>query len=261
MRKENLLRNMPGNAAAWFLTFLVLCIPAVQAQSQTRRTIVDGVYSEAQSTRGKGLYTAVCSGCHGIALEGISAPELTGNRFIERWREGTMDGIYNFIRERMPLGRAANAKPIPDRDYLDILTYILKLNGYRSGQGELTPGVLGSVMFVAKNGPQPVPDGALVITVGCLSQTNDGVWILVSATEPVRTRTETTSTPAELKTSAQKNLGNLVFRLSDLEAVPDFVPDQHEGHKMQAKGYLVRQPNAERIGLSSMEMLDSACTP
>jgi hypothetical protein len=28
---------------------------------------------------------------------------------------------------------------------------------------------------------------------------------------------------------------------------------------MQAKGYLVRQPNAERISLSSMEMLDANC--
>lgn len=261
MRKENPLRYLSGNTAAWFLTLPVLCILAVPAQSQTPRTILDGVYSEAQTTRGKGLYTAVCSGCHGNALEGISAPELTGNRFIERWREGTMDGIYNFIRERMPLGRVANANPIPDGDYLDILTYILKVNGYRSGQGDLTPGVLGNVMFVAKNGPQPVPDGALVLTVGCLSQTNDGVWILVSATEPVRTRTETTSPTAELKTSSQMKLGNLVFRLADLEAVPDFVPEPHKGHKMQAKGYLVRQPNAERISLSSMEMLDSACTP
>ena len=259
--KNNLLRNMPVNAAS-SLILLILSIPTVQAQSQAPiKTILDGVYSEAQTTRGQGLYTAACSGCHGNALEGISAPELTGNRFIDRWREGAIDGIYNFIKERMPLGRAANAKPIPDGDYLDILTYILKTNGYRSGPGELTPGVLGNVMFVAKNGPQPVPDGALVITVGCLSQTSDGVWILVSATEPARTRTEAASTAAELKTSSQKSLGTLVFRLADLEAVPDFVPDPHKGHKMQAKGYLVRQPNAERISLSSMEMLDSACVP
>ena len=46
---------------------------------------------------------------------------------------------------------------------------------------------------------------------------------------------------------------------ADLEAVPDFTPAAHMGHKMQAKGYLVRQPNAERISLSSMEMLDSKC--
>jgi hypothetical protein len=30
---------------------------------------------------------------------------------------------------------------------------------------------------------------------------------------------------------------------------------------MQAKGYLVRQPDAERINLSSIEMLAPTCTP
>jgi len=193
-------------------------------------------------------------------MEGVSAPELTGSRFIGRWREGPLDGIHNFIRQRMPLGRPPNAKPIPDKDYLDIVTYILKVNGYPSGPSELTAELMGNIMFVGSNGPQPVPDGSLVITVGCLSQTANGGWVLLTATEPVRTRTET-STPAEAKISSQKNLGILTFRLADLDAVRDFVPDGHNGHKMQVKGYLVRQPNAERINLSSIEMVDARCAP
>ena len=241
--------------------FLVLCIPAVEAQSQAPgKTVLDGVYSDAQATRGQAFYTSTCSVCHGDALEGVSAPALTGNRFIERWREDMLGTIYNFIRGNMPLGRAADAKPIPDSDYLDILTYILKVNGYRTGASEITPDLVGNVMLVGKNGPQPVPDGSLIITVGCLSQARgDGVWVLFSATEPARTRTSITSTPAELSASSQKRLGNLIFRLADLEAVPDFAPDSHKGHKMQAKGYLVRQPGAERISLSSMEVLDPTC--
>ena len=251
---------MLGKPAAASLVLLLLCLAAAQAQSQAPAgTVLDGVYSEAQAMRGQAVYKAVCSGCHGNALEGMSAPALTGNRFIERWREGRLDGIYNFIRQRMPLGRAPNAKPIPDSDYLDIVTYILKANDYRTGPNELTPALLGNIMMVGKNGPQPVPDGALVSTVGCLSQMNDDVWILSTATEPVRTRTETTSTPEELTASSQRSLGTLTFRLTDLEAIPDFVPDAHKGHKIQAKGYLVRQPNAERISLSSLEMLDSKC--
>ena len=104
-----------------------------------------------------------------------------------------------------------------------------------------------------------MPDDALVLTVGCLSQAPDGKWILYQATEPVRTRSETTSTPEELKASAQKSPGTLSFRLADLEAVPEFKPGAQKGHKMQAKGYLVRQPNAERIRLSSMELIDTKC--
>ena len=241
--------------------FLVLCIPRVQAQAQAPgKTVLDGVYSDAQATRGQAAYTAHCSVCHGDALEGVSAPQLTGNRFLERWREDTLDTIYNFIRQNMPLGRAPDASPIPASDYLDILTHILKMNDYRAGPSELTPDLVGSFMLVGKNGPQPVPDGSLVITVGCLSQARGNeVWVLFSATEPARTRTSITSTPAELSASSQKRLGDLIFRLSDLEAIPDFFPDAHKGHKMQAKGYLVRQPGAERISLSSMEMLDATC--
>jgi cytochrome c553 len=257
-----MMSRMPTRAAVSCLTFLVFFIPAVQAQSQVgNKTVLDGVFSDAQVKRGQTAYAAHCSACHGEALEGVSAPELTGNHFLERWREDMLDTIYNYIKENMPLGLAADAKRIADGDYLDILTHILNVNGYRSGANDLTPDLLGNVTLVGKNGPQPVPDGSLVITIGCLSQTRDGVWVLFNATEPARTRRSTTSTPAELSASSQKRLGTLIFRLADLEAVPDFAPDSHKGHKMQAKGYLTRQPGAERIGLSSMAVLDSMCGP
>jgi len=241
------------------LIFLASYIPAADAQPQPPgKTILDGVYSDAQAGRGKASYKAACSACHGNALEGISAPALTGDHFLERWREDALDSFYNFIKDNMPPRRPADVR-MPDSSYLDIVTYILKMNGYRSGANKLAPDLLGRVTVVGKNGPQPVPDNALVITVGCLSQTREGVWILYQATEPARTRSETTSTPEELNVSSQKSPGTLSFRLADLDAVPDFAPDAHKGHKMLAKGYLVRQPNAERIRLSAMELLDTHC--
>jgi mono/diheme cytochrome c family protein len=241
-----------------FLWFLPLSLHAAQAPA---RTVLDGVYSEAQAVRGHDFYTAVCSSCHGTALEGISAPPLKDDRFIERWREGMVDSLYDFIRERMPFGRRASDKPIPDAEYLDILTYILKMNGYRSGDSELTAGLVGNVMLVGMNGPKPVPDGSHVITVGCLVPAADGAWVVSSATEPARVRQEDVSRPAQLKSSSERKLGTLTFRLADLEAVPDFSPPAHSGHKMQVKGFLVRQPNAERISLTSIEMLDAHCSP
>ena len=226
-----------------FLSFV-----AAEAQTPTK-TVLDGVYSAEQSTHGQALYTSLCSGCHGKMLEGVSAPALTDRRFIDRWREGSVDGLYSFIKQRMPFGRPPTLR-IPDADYLDIVTYILKMNEYPSGSAALTPSLLNEVMFVGKSGPQPVPDGSLVVTIGCLSQESNGTWMLSAATEPVR---------AEWRISAQKSLGTLTFRLADIDAVPDFEPEAHKGHKMQVKGYLTRQPNAERIGLTSINMLDSTC--
>jgi len=245
---------MLRKSLAGCLVCLVFGVTALHAQ-----TVLDGVYSNAQAERGRGFYTTYCSACHGNALEGVSAPQLTGNRFIERWREGALHPLYDFIRQRMPFGRPANAKPIPDNEYLDIVTYVLKVNGYRAGDSELKEESLRNVMLVGPNGPQPVPDGSHVITVGCLSQAGEGVWMLSNATEPARSSTENLANPAELKTSAQKKLGMFTFRLTDLEAVPDFMPSAHSGHKMQVKGFLTRQPNAERISLSSIDMLDSSC--
>jgi len=255
-----LTSHMTRKSAVAAVILLVLCIPSVYAQPQgSARTVLDGVYTEQQAARGKTSYTAVCSVCHGKSLEGISAPALTGDRFIERWREGMLDGFYDFIRQNMPPGRQGRPGPIPDHDYLDILTYILNMNGYRGGTTELTPDLLGSVMLVGKNGPQPVPDGSLVTVVGCLSEANDGLWTLSNATEPVRARASTSTTPEELQASSRKTSGSLVFRLTDFEAVAVFVPGAHKGSKVQVKGYLVRQTNAERIGLSAVDVLDSVC--
>ena len=243
---------MAGPAVASVI-FLVFGVLTAQAQSEAReKTVLDGVYSNAQAQRGQEFYTTHCSACHGNTLEGVSAPPLKGNRFIERWREGALDPLYDFIRKTMPFGRRADTKPIPDTEYLDILTYVLKINGYQAGVSELTPVLLGSVMLVGMNGPKPVPDGSHVVTAGCLSQAGD-LWILSDASEPARTPIENTST------SLQRNLGSLTFRLADLEAVPDFSPPAHIGHKVQATGFLTRQPNAERISLTSMRMLDSGC--
>jgi hypothetical protein len=241
----------------WFLP-LTQSLHAAQAPS---RTVLDGVYSEAQAVRGHDFYTTVCSSCHGAELEGISAPALNDHRFIERWREGMLDSFYDFIRERMPFGRRPSDKPIPDAEYLDIVTYILKMNGYRSGNSELTAGLLGNITVVGINGPKPVPDGSHVITVGCLGSAADGTWIVSSATEPARAREEDISRAAQLKSSSEKKLGALTFRLADLDAVPDFSPSAHSGHKIQVKGFLVRQTNAERISLTSIEMLDAHCAP
>src|SRR5688572_24392928 len=102
-----------------FFITLVLCTAGVQAQTETPvPTVLDGVYSEAQARRGQATYGVWCSACHGEALEGVSAPELTaGSRFVERWREGSLDLLHGFLKERMPPRRGANATPIPDTDY------------------------------------------------------------------------------------------------------------------------------------------------
>ena len=54
---------------------------AIQAQAQTQRSILDGVYTDAQAARGAQQYATRCLVCHGAALEGNTlAPPRTGRR-------------------------------------------------------------------------------------------------------------------------------------------------------------------------------------
>ena len=238
---------------------LALSISPVEAQSQEPiRTLLDGVFSDAQAMRGRDFYGRFCLECHGDALQGVHAPRLRGDLFIDQWREAMMDGLYDFIRRNMPPRSASDTKPIADNEYLDIVTYIFSVNGYPTGSNDLTPDLVESVKVVGKDGPQSVPSGALVVTVGCLSPGSPGEWILVNATEPSRVRSSA-STREELTASAQRNLGTLTFRLADREALPQFSADAHKGHKMQVKGYVYWQQNAARINLTSIEMVDSRC--
>ena len=238
---------------------LIILSPA--AQAQTSKTVLDGVFSDAQAVRGEAVYRASCGRCHGEDLSGVSGPAVVGRVFIDRWREDALDSLYNFMREGMPPGRQRSTEPNPISDsmYLDMVAHVLKVNGYPGGAGELTADSVKDVVLIGKDGPRPVPDGSLIMTVGCLSQAPNGAWILFNATEPARNRRPNDSVPSERAASSQKPAGRLIFRLADLEAVPDFSPAANKGRKIQAKGYIVRQPNAERINLTSMEMLDSSC--
>jgi S-disulfanyl-L-cysteine oxidoreductase SoxD len=242
------------------LKVLALIMLLVQAQTPPKTTL-DGVFSEEQALRGKNLYGEHCAFCHGAALEGVHAPRLVGDRFIDQRREAMLDGTYNFIRRSMPPPEAPRTKVITETDYLDIVTYILKANQYPSGPNDLKVEDVASIMVVGKNGPQPVPSGALVISIGCLQQgPQPDQWLLTSATEPARTPISSSSA-VELKASAGKPLGTLTFRIVDREALPRFSPTAHVGHKMQVKGTIFRTANADRISVTSVEMLDAACKP
>ena len=233
----------------------------VRAGAQVSTTTLDGVYTAGQATRGQETYRSTCSGCHKDDLSGLNGPPLKGNQFIERWREFELDVLFNMIRDNMPPNRSNEKQPLTDGAYLDVLTYILQQNSAPAGTGELTAAMLENILLIGKDGPKPVPSGALVKVVGCLTEGADKLWTLTNASEPIRTRTPEETSPAELKESEIKPLGTLTLRLQNLDyADPDFKPESYRGRKMQVKGYLIRQPNRERINITSIDMVARSCT-
>jgi mono/diheme cytochrome c family protein len=228
-----------------------LVAASADPQAGPPRTILDGVYTQAQAARGLQSYTEYCSRCHRDNLQGNpEALGLTGTRFTEAWREDTLFSLYEHMATRMP---REPRQTLPGRVYLDIVAFILQFNGYPAGQGELTAEDLRQVYFVDKAGPQPLPNLALIRVVGCLTPGEKGSWTLTRASAPAREREGVTTTPEELRASSEVPLGTGSFPLQNLDYLDAFSPDLHTGRKVQVKGALVQRQAGERISVTSVE--------
>ena len=111
----------------------------VAAQTPTKKTILDGVYTTSQAARGKESFVMQCGACHSEDLSGKSAPALKGDQFIKNWREYSLEALYSYIKENMPRGK----EKLTDNIYLDILSYILQANEYAAG-ANLAPNLVPS---------------------------------------------------------------------------------------------------------------------
>src|SRR5262245_33864497 len=84
-----------------WLLLIPLAVSSAHAGQSGRRTIWDGVYSETQAANGAALM-GQCRGCHGAGMEGGQAPALRGDKWMDYWREDTLDSMYSMIKESMP---------------------------------------------------------------------------------------------------------------------------------------------------------------
>jgi mono/diheme cytochrome c family protein len=219
------------------------------AAAPTTRTVWDGVYNSAQAARGRSEYDASCASCH----NGGEGPSLVGETFMRAWFEDSLNDVLTKMRTAMPENAPGS---LAETAYRDILAFILESNGFPAGAQELPPSdELARVLVVGKEGPGgPVPNFSLVRVVGCLTQ-SDKDWVLTRGTEPARAKDPGASSPSDLSAAGEKPLGTHVFKLLD---IPPKI-DTMKGGKIQAKGFLIRQPNEMRLNLTSVETLGQSC--
>jgi len=232
----------------------MLASVTMPAHAQETKSVWDGVYTSAQAARGEAVYSAECARCHRDDLAGYNGA-LVGGRFMDRWREDTLESFYNLTRNSMPRNAPGS---LSDAAYLDVVAYILKFNKFPAGEQELTAEGIRTTRVQGKEGPAAVPDFSLVTVVGCLSQASDGTWVVTNASEPVRTRNPGNSTPEELKSLASKPLGKHTFSLMDPSSVQAAPP---KSHKVEAKGFLIRKPGADSMNPTSLQSVAPSCTP
>jgi mono/diheme cytochrome c family protein len=227
-----------------------LTVSVCTALAQGTGTVLDGVYTTEQATRGEGAYRDSCRACHEGADQ--DGPDLKGSAFVDRWREDRLNALFTHIRTNMPGNRPGS---LSESTYIDILAFLLSANGLPAGGKELTADVIKSVELVGKDGAKPLPSMTAVRVVGCLSSGPKDIWTLTNAGEPVRSRSVNETTPEELQGSAASPLGTQRFRLQN---VPDRAAATN-GHKVQAKGVLIRQYMNDRINVTSLETVASTC--
>ena len=160
---------------------LKLNLSALEDIRLAKKGIWDGVFTTAQADRGKAaLLQNGCNGCHGAELGGDRGPALKGDRFITAWENGSINRLFTKIRETMP---PLNAEQVSPEAKLDIVAYLLEVNGFPSGSTALSQDALESIQLVRRGAESAGPPNfSLVEAVGCLTQGSNKKWMLTKAT-------------------------------------------------------------------------------
>ena len=122
---------------------------AVHAQPPTK-SIWDGVFTDEQANRGKGLYSENCASCHGSELTGGEmAPPLSGGEFMSGWDGLTIGDLFERIRISMPQNAPGS---LSGQQNADILSFVFNANKFPAGQTELPKeaGILKTIKFEVK---------------------------------------------------------------------------------------------------------------
>ena len=238
----------------WCVVFVVACgaIVAAQSTASSTTTVWQGVYSEEQAARGKTEYTTHCASCHRDDLSGYN-DIIKGARFMEKNRESTLHLFFDKTKKTMPRGAPAS---LTDKAYVDIVSYVLKVNEFPAGAQELRVEDLPNVRVVGKDGPERVPDFSLVRVAGCLTTNpKDGAWMLTHAIDPVRTGNPQPAA-GEREAAQAWPLGPQTYRLLVSAA---YAPAPLKGHRVEVRGFLIRRPTETRLNITSLESLDPVC--
>ena len=246
-----------GAVLLWVAVMTIATGPVVHGQEGGGRKVWDGVYTDAQAARGKPAFETSCGRCHNNALVGSErAPALKGDGFFSHWENDTLDKLFTKIRDTMPAG---GIESVTDAGKLDILAYILSVNGAPAGREELSIDLpaLESITIVRQGGvPEGVSNFNLVQLVGCLAPASDKSWKLTNASEPVVTKEETSTAAALAKAGAQP-LGRLDVEL--VSVIGAYQADRRAGQKVEARGLIFRSSSDNVLNLTSLQPLGASC--
>lgn len=105
------------------------------AGQEPKRTVWDGVYTDAQAERGRSAYAQACASCHADDLRGKgTAPSLVEESFAFLWADMSVGDLFERTRMLMPSDRPGS---LPPATYADIIAFMISKNGFPAGSSEL----------------------------------------------------------------------------------------------------------------------------
>ena len=239
------LRPSPFLPLAGLLLLASATASLVTAQTGTpRRTVWDGVYTEAQATRGVTAFGQSCAGCHALAAEGKSP--LVGEPFWKSFAQKSAGDLLEYVSANMPNGAPAS---LNESTYRDIVAAMLKSNGFPAGAVELRRDSVADVQIVQKDGSTELPADALVRVIGCLAKSGAD-WVVTKATAPERP--ERAAAGGE---DARRPLGT---RTMPLKFVVQRL-DSLAGSRVAVSGLLIGAGGAEGINVTTVSRVAPKC--
>jgi cytochrome c len=107
------------------ILFALMCISGSGVASADPRTVNDGVFTKDQSKIGEGLYKEHCLLCH---------DKKYFRPILKRWEGQTIGVLFTVMSTSMP---ESNPGFLSEKEYVDILAYILSLSRYAAGDATL----------------------------------------------------------------------------------------------------------------------------
>jgi S-disulfanyl-L-cysteine oxidoreductase SoxD len=234
VRLASLLFSLSATAS------LLVAVPA----GTQRRTVWDGVYTEAQAARGVMAFGQSCSGCHVLAAEG-KAP-LVGESFWKSFAQKTVGDLLRYVSANMPNGTPGS---LSASAYQDIVALLLKSNAFPSGTTELEPNTIADVQIVPKDGSTELPANALVRVVGCLARSGAD-WVVTSATSPERAERVTAAGEDATRPLGKRTMP-LKFVVTHLEPLA--------GSRVVVSGLLIGTGGVDGINVTAVNRVAPKC--
>jgi mono/diheme cytochrome c family protein len=96
-------------------------------------------FTADQAWQGRFDYIARCAECHGGDLHGYFGPALQGPDSNVPWQ--TPKAVWTYMTVHMPAG---DAGALPQKQYLEIMAFLMQSNGRRAGRAALTPAAIAA---------------------------------------------------------------------------------------------------------------------